>query len=306
MTLACRQRPWLWAALLFCGPSPALAQAQPPTAPPPDAGSSVAAPPATTARESYPDDPRLASALVMMSRGRFDAAEVTARTVLGQGAEIDRAAAILGIALLKQKKYEEARRYLERARDSKQPFPERRHAPHFLGWCCYHLGDLESSRAAFEQHAKDVPDEPDTQFGLGLVALGEDRLDDAERLLNSSLDGFSAPPKPDAVGQARALTRLSDVAMRRGKVESAEQLLERAVKASAVQHETWSKLARVRDRLGKAKEADAARANAQRILEALGRKAADGAVPPQPDGPIAPATPPTEAPTEAPTKDAKP
>jgi hypothetical protein len=162
MTLACRQRPWLWAALLFCGPSPALAQAQPPTAPPPDAGSSVAAPPATTARESYPDDPRLASALVMMSRGRFDAAEVTARTVLGQGAEVDRAAAILGIALLKQKKYEEARRYLERARDSKQPFPERRHAPHFLGWCCYHLGDLESSRAAFEQQGR----KPNVRFKM--------------------------------------------------------------------------------------------------------------------------------------------
>jgi hypothetical protein len=63
--------------------------------------------------------------------------------------------------------------------------------------------------------------------------------------------------------------------MRRGEVAKAEELLERAVKASAVQHETWSKLARVRDRLGKTKEADAARANAERILQALGRKPAE-------------------------------
>jgi len=313
MTLARRQRPWLWAALFLCGSSPAAAQVQPSAAPPADAGAAATEPPPAVAKESYPDDPRLASALVMMSRGRFDAAEVTARTVLAQGAEIDRAAAILGISLMKQKKYEEARKYLERARGSQQPFPERSHASHFLGWCCYHLGDLEVSRAAFEQHAKDVPDEPDTQFGLGLVALGEDRLEDADRFLNKSLEGFSAPPKPDAVGQARALTRLSDVAMRRGEVEKAEELLERAVKASAVQHETWSKLARVRDRLGKEKEADAARANAERILQALGRRPAEAApapaqqsTPAQPTTPAQPNTPAQPSTPAAPSKDPTP
>lgn len=262
---------------------------------------------------SYPDDPRLGTALTMLSKGGYDAAAVTARTVLAQRAEVDRAQAILGIALLKQKKYGEARGHLERARDSTQPFPERKHAAHFLGWCCYHLGDLEASRAAFEQHAKDVPDEPDTLFGLGLVALGEDRLEDAEKHLTKSLERFSAPPKPDLVGQARALTRLSDLAMRRGEVEKAEQLLERAVKASAVQHETWSKLARVRDRLGKTREADAARANADRILEALGRKPAEGAANPQPSPesqpqqPTPPPTPQPSAPPAArPAKDATP
>lgn len=245
---------------------------------------------------AFPDDPRLDAAISMMGRGRFDVAALTARTVLSQRADVDRAAAILGIALQKQKKYEEARPFLERARDSKQPFPEQKHAAHFLGWCCYNLGDLEASRKAFELHAKAVPDEPDTLFGLGLVALGEDRVDDAETLLSKSLEKFSSPPKPDAVGQGRALTRLSDVAMRRGDVAKAEELLERAVKASAVQHETWSKLARVRDRLGKAAEADAARANAARILESMGRKGADEAPAATPATP-APATP---APTTAP------
>jgi Flp pilus assembly protein TadD len=242
---------------------------------------------------SYPDDPRLGAALTMLSKGSFDAAALTARTVLTQNAKVERAEAILGVALLKQKKYEEARRHLERARDSTQPFPERKHAPHFLGWCCYHLGDLEAARVAFERHAKEVPGEPDTLFGLGLVALGEDRLEDAEKFLTNALDAFSAPPKPDLVGQARALTRLSDVAMRRGEVEKAEAMLERAVKASAVQHETWSKLARVRDRLGKSKEADAARANAERILQALGRKPSEAATAPQPavQSPSTPAEP---------------
>jgi tetratricopeptide (TPR) repeat protein len=271
---------WLGAAIgLFAA---AASAATPPTGGAPSGGSP---PPAADlpVSASFPDDPRLDAALKMMARGRFDVAALSARTVLGERADIDRAAAILGIALQKQKKYEEARPFLERARDSSQPFPERRHAAHFLGWCCYHLGDLEAARKAFEKHSKDVPDEPDTLFGLGLVAIGEDRIDDAEKALTKSLEGFSAGPKPDAVGQARVLTRLSDVAMRRGEVEKAEELLERAVKASAVQHETWSKLARVRDRLGKTNEADAARANAARILEALGRKAPDGAPDSKPD-----------------------
>jgi hypothetical protein len=80
-------------------------------------------------------------------------------------------------------------------------------------------------------------------------------------------------------------------------VPGAEALLRRAIEASAVQHETWSKLARVCDRLGKQQEADAARANAERILVALGRKSGDGS---------APATVPQGAPNdgEAQSKDA--
>lgn len=279
------------------GPAPQVA----PPASQPVSAPAVDDPAKAVVVASYPDDPRLGAALTMMSKGSFDAAALTSRTVLAQNAKVERAQAILGIALLKQKKYEEARPHLERARDSAQPFPERKHAPHFLGWCCYHLGDLEAARVAFERHAKDAPGEPDTLFGLGLVALGEDRLDDAEKQLTKALEGFSAPAKPDAVGQARALTRLSDLAMRRGEVAKAEELLERAVKASAVQHETWSKLARVRDRLGKTKEADAARANAERILQALGRKPEENGSSAQPQ-PVAP----NASTPEAPAKDAKP
>jgi tetratricopeptide (TPR) repeat protein len=109
-------------------------------------GPSPTPPTELPATASFPDDPRLDAALKMMARGRFDIAALSARTVLAERADLDRAAAILGIALQKQKKYAEARPFLERARDSAQPFPERPHAAHFLGWCCYHLGDLEAAR----------------------------------------------------------------------------------------------------------------------------------------------------------------
>ena len=281
-------------------------------APPVGDGKSPATPPAAVppiapaaGTTSYPDDPRLDAALGMMKRGSFDVAALAASTVLKARPDVDRAQAILGIALNKQKKYEEARVALEKASASTQPFPERRHVAHFLGWCCYHLGDYAAARGAFEAHLKAAPGEPDSTFGLALVALGEDRLDEADTLFAAALKGFSEPtPKP--VDQARVLTRMSDLALRRDDVAAAEQLLDRAIKASPSQHETWAKVARVKDRLGKTAEADAARANEQRVLEALGRRAPDaapaqpGAAPKVPDS-AAPASPPTSPSASPPT-----
>lgn len=234
-----------------------------------------ASPPASPA---YPDDVRLDTALRMLGKGALDGARQTAQTVLKAKPDCDRAAAIEGIVLNKMKRYEEAKPLLERARDSKQPFPEQKHAAHFLGWCHYHLGDLSAAQKAFELHLTVVPNEPDSTFGLGLVALGEDRLDDADRNFARALEGFTTP-RDSAVDRARVLTRMADVALRRDDPAAAEALLRRAIEASPVQHETWSKLARVCDRLGKVQEADAARANADRILTALGRKPASDAVP---------------------------
>ncbi len=209
----------------------------------------------------------------MLKKGAFDAAVVTANAVLIAKPDCDRAALVIGIAHTKAKRYEEAKPALIRARDSKQEFPERKHAAHFLGWCCFHLGELEDAQRAFEAHVVSVPDHPDSTFGLGLVAFGQDRLDDADRLYAKALEGFSKP-KPQPVDQARVLVRMADLALRRDDVALAEKLLDSAVKAHALQHETWAKLARVYDRQGKSTEADAARANEQRILEALGRRAA--------------------------------
>ena len=269
-------------------------QVAPTTPPDPTKTSPPAIPPGTTLPigvEGFPDDPRLATALGMMRSGAFDAAAMTARTVIKANPNVDRAQAILGIALNKQKQYAEAREALEKARASTQAYPERKHVAHFLGWCTYHLGDLEAARAAFTEHLRAVPDEPDSTFGLGLVELGEDKLDAAQACFERALKGFSEP-KPRANDQARVLTRMADLALRRDDVAGAESLLDRAVRASPVQHETWSKLARVKDRLGKPSEADAARANAQRVLDALGRK--EPATPQTPSSDATPPRPPAQ------------
>jgi|LakMenEpi03Aug12_release.lakeMendotaPanAssembly.Ray.scaffolds.fasta_scaffold277129_2 Flp pilus assembly protein TadD len=259
-------------------------------------------PPSQPASPAYPDDVRLDTALRMLGKGALDGARQTAQTVLKAKPDCDRAAAIEGIVLNKMKRYEEAKPLLERARDSKQPFPEQKHAAHFLGWCHYHLGELSAAQKAFELHLTVVPNEPDSTFGLGLVALGEDRLDDADRYLAKALEGFSKP-RDSAVDRARVLTRMADVSLRRDDPAAAEALLRRAIEASPVQHETWSKLARVCDRLGKVQEADAARANADRILTALGRKSTSDAVStptPTPNGSTNTDGEPKSAPSDAP------
>lgn len=222
-------------------------------------------------KDSYPDDPRLDVVIEMLRKGAYEPAVTTTRTVLKERPEIERAQALLGIALNKLKRYEEARAALEAACASKQKFPEQRHAAHFLGWSCFHLGELGCAREAFERHLQAVPGEPDSTFGLGLVALNEDRLDEADALFEKALKGFTEP-KPRPMDQARVLTRMADLALRRDDVAKAESLLDRAIKATPMQHETWAKLARVKDRLGKTAEADGARANEQRLLEALGRR----------------------------------
>jgi Flp pilus assembly protein TadD len=263
-------------------------------------------PPSQPASPAFPDDARLDTALRMLGKGALDGARQTAQTVLKAKPDCDRAAAIEGIVLNKMKRYEEAKPLLERARDSKQPFPEQKHAAHFLGWCHYHLGELSAAQKAFELHLTVVPNEPDSTFGLGLVALGEDRLDDADRYLAKALEGFSKP-RDSAVDRARVLTRMADVALRRDDPAAAEALLRRAIEASPVQHETWSKLARVCDRLGKVQEADAARANADRILTALGRKSTSDAVStptPTPNGSTNTDGEPKSAPSDAPEQQA--
>jgi Tfp pilus assembly protein PilF len=250
-----------------------------PVSPTVDPTASPTVPPLISpATAAYPDDTRLDIALGMMRKGSYEVAALTATAVLKSRADVDRAYAILGIARNKQKKYEEARAALDKANASTQPFPERKHVPHFLGWCCYHLGDYPAARVAFSQHLQRVPDEPDSTFGLALVALGEDKLDEADVFFAKALKGFSEPTV-QATDQSRVLTRMADLALRRDDVAKAEELLGRAIKANALQHEAWAKLARVKDRLGKTVEADAARANQQRILNALGRTASDGEKP---------------------------
>lgn len=248
-------------------------------------------------KDGYPDDPRLEVARRLLASGQFTEARIVADTVAKQRPDMGRAHFYLGLALVKLKQYQQARPELERAIQLDQPYPERKHAHHFLGWASYHLGELDRAKSDFEAHLADVPDEPDSTFGLGLIAFDEDRLDDAERYLRKAID-LQQDPKASKRDLSKAWARLGDVAMRRDQPAEAEDRYMKALALYPDFSEVWAKLARSRDRLGKTKEADSARQEEVKALErvkareeAAARRAAKAGQPGSPQEPSPPAPP---------------
>lgn len=216
--------------------------------------------------DNFPDDPRLDSVGRMLQSGQFGAAELTCMTVLKERAGMGRAEFLLALAITKQKRYEEAKVHFLRSLATEQKFIERPHTPHFLGWCHYHLGEMDDAQRRFEEHLMAVPNEPDSTFGLAVVAIAQDRTDDASRLLHAAFIAFGIDKPRD---QARVLVRQSDLAMRANDATKAEELLAQAATLAPTFPEIWAKTARVKDRLGKTAQAEIARENERKTREAL-------------------------------------
>jgi tetratricopeptide (TPR) repeat protein len=198
----------------------------------------------------------------LLGGGDYEYAKNVCVQILGESPNVDRARFFLGVSLSQMKLYEEARPVLEAAAASSQDFPERKHAHHFLGWAHYHLGDLAKAKVSFESHLGFVPEEPDTIFGLGLIAFDEDKLDDAETLFQRSVDlllAQRANGRPSRRDIGKGYARLGDVSMRRDDPAKAEDRYMKSLEQFPDFVEVWAKLARARDRLGKTKEAESAR-----------------------------------------------
>src|SRR5262245_48329897 len=116
------------------------------------------------------DDDRIRIVKRMLAASEFADAETASRAVLKSKPDCARAELFLGVSIQKQKRYGEARPHFERVITLRQPFPEVDHVFHFLGWCCYYLGDLNGAKAAFTEHVRRMPEDGDSRFGLAIVA----------------------------------------------------------------------------------------------------------------------------------------
>jgi tetratricopeptide (TPR) repeat protein len=244
-------------------PPPAGATA---TAPLPATPDPIVRPPASPPLEG---DPRWSVVQRMLGTGSFAEAEVVLATWSAERPDDARLRFLLGLAIQKQRRYDRARELLESSIAGDADFPERTHADHFLGWCLYYLGEPEASAASFRRHLDRVPDEPDSTFALGLIALDAGDLDEAERRLARAIElqsGSGANPRD----LAKALARLGDVRDQRDLQAEAEELYMRSLARYPNSVEVWEKLARVRDRLGKGREAESARNEAERAKARLG------------------------------------
>ena len=251
-------------------------------------------------------DPRFMLAKRQLDAGRFPDAEMILRSMLIERPQLVRGEFLLAVAMHKQKRYSEAEPLYDKIIDAKASFPEVNHVFHFLGWCEYYLGRMPEARAAFEEHLRRVKDEPDSIFGLSLVAIEEDRVEEAERLLRRAIELQEGNPKAKR-DLAKAHTRLGDLLVRRDDVAGAEEEFRRAVTMWPNHYEAWAKLARSLDRQGKSVQAERARVEERAAMERSGR-----AGPAQPSGGQQPQEPPTlvepsgTAPTGAPPPAAAP
>lgn len=256
-----------WSILLLagCGEAP-----RPPEPSSPAAVATAAGP----AAEVSPDDFRIDASRKLMQSGRFDLAETALRTVLAEKPDSDRAKFFLAVSIAKQKRYGEARVLYEAVLASGRRFPEASHVDHFLGWTLYYLGEPDSAREHFLAHVEAVPEEGDSAFALGLIALDGDDRPDAERWLVEAIRRQQGEPAL-AREVAKAHARLGDLRWREERIDEAVESWRTCVALWPDHHEAWSKLARAYARLGRDVEAALATRQWEAALARVGRGPVD-------------------------------
>lgn len=206
----------------------------------------------------------------LLTSGQFADAEIVLRAILKESPDCARAQFLLGVALSKQKQYDKARAQLEASLASNQDFVGRKQVDHFLAWACYYLGDLEAAKRCFQSHIQAVPEADDSYYGLGLIALDEDRTTDAQVAFERSMELIGTDARR-ARDRAKALARLGDLDIRRDQVDRALALYEESSRIWPDHYEVWGKLARVYESMNRPQDAVAARAQQQAAMERTGR-----------------------------------
>ena len=236
----------------------------------PDTQQGASPPSGHLLKEQWRDDPRIDIARELLRGGRYPEAEIVFTTILNEQPTIARARFLRAIAIQKQQRYAQALEELQAACASGQAFPERLHVDHFRGWCLYHLGRTAKAGEAFAAHVEAFPEEGDSHFGLGVVAIELGNLQDAEPHFDRAIDLQKDIPSRRRE-LAKAYARLGDVHLGLDRIDAARVSYHTAVIRWPDHHEAWAKLARVLDRLDRGEEAARARNEHRNALRRVGR-----------------------------------
>ncbi len=236
--------------------------AAPPTGPgndPPASAPAASRPAAVLPPDPLPPpapvDPALARLLpaVLNPETREDARR-QALAYLDEHPDSGRAELLVAMSYHQEQRYGLARPHFERSIRLDPGF-----APtlHFYGYCLYYLGQKEPARQAFARHLELQPEEGNSHFGLGLIALDSDDLDEAERRFTEAIR-LQAPMPHRRKDVAAAHTRLGDIDARRGDHEAARDQYRTAATMFPDLYGAHLKLSRALRRLGDDAGADAA------------------------------------------------
>ncbi|HIO53089.1 MAG TPA: tetratricopeptide repeat protein [Phycisphaerales bacterium] len=183
--------------------------------------------------------------------GETGSARVRLRQFMDSNGESSQSLFLMGLSYHSEKRYAKAVEWLEQSVSTqKDIYPP---SWHYLGWSHFYLGNGAQANDAFEQYLVIQPDEPDTIFALGLLAMEEGEFESAEELFGRVVQ-ITAQSRNRLI-RAKASARLADVQVELGRLDSAILLYNDALGRNPDLYEAWHRLATVLQRVGREEEA---------------------------------------------------
>jgi tetratricopeptide (TPR) repeat protein len=213
---------------------------------------------ATSCEQQSQPQPELHSELEMhfllISEGKSGSARVRLRQHMNTHGESAQSLFLMGLSYHHEKRYNKAVQWFEKSAHLKDPVHRYPPTWHFLGWSHYYLGHATASSEAFKQYLTMNPNEGDSLFGLGLLAMEDGEFVEAATLFQQSIDVQKDIPK----GQAKSMARLGDIRVQQGNRSAALQLYGEALVLDPDLYEAWYHLATTYEREGMQEESKAA------------------------------------------------
>ena len=218
--------------LFGCGdPAPA------PSSPAPTSSAQITVPPI---------EGELAHAYRLIQEGDTGPARIRIRKWMEANDEDARALFLFGLSYHHERRYAMSSTWFAQALNAAPTYPP---AAHFLGWSAYYLGDSTASQNAFMLHLNMSPDEGDSHYGLGLLALDAGALEAARDSFTRSIE-LQRLHADRADSVSKALVRIAELDELQNNRHDARSHLEQAVAVDPDRIEGWHRLARCCRRLG--------------------------------------------------------
>jgi tetratricopeptide (TPR) repeat protein len=243
----------LLAAVLLLGFLPACADSSdstPPASIDETTTSSTVAKPSTDGDAAEPAGqppwpPELEQAIALIAQQDFAAAGALVRAYRDEQPDVAAGIFVSALILHKQQRYAEARPLFKETLDRD---PRQINAHHFLGYCCYYLGDLPAAIAAFEAHLRAAPAAGDSLHGLGIARADAGDRDGAIEALRAAVDLAAARTPPALVPKTRY--RLAQLLLESGAIDEAQHLLEHTIQNAPAFAPAYFTLSQIYDRKG--------------------------------------------------------
>ncbi|MEM7228417.1 MAG: tetratricopeptide repeat protein [Planctomycetota bacterium] len=193
-----------------------------------------------------PLPPPLARIFDRIRRGETGVARLELTRYLNNNPQNGQARFLQGLSYHEEKSYALAREHFDTAIEVS---PDYYASYYFNGWAAYYLGQLSEAKQMFRMHLTFQPNEGDTHFALGLIAMDENELDVAATSFQRAIElQTGVPARKQSVAKAHA--RYGEVLTLQNRFEDARDQLTKATTLNPALYEAWYQLSRVLTRLG--------------------------------------------------------